>query len=78
MNNGKTNKNKSKINKKEAVTSTNGSRRGTKAGMLRPVLNLLMQKVWNLYSIAKWVSRYNQGTLQIGSYERKEEMQLFF
>jgi hypothetical protein len=41
MNNGKTNKNKSKINKKEAVTSTNGSRRGTKAGMLRPVLNLL-------------------------------------
>ena len=41
MNNSKTNKNKSKINKKEAVTSTNESRRGTKAGMLRHVLNLL-------------------------------------
>ena len=41
MNNGKTKKNKSKINKKEALTSTNVSRRGTKAGMLRPVLNLL-------------------------------------
>ena len=54
MNNGKTNKNKSKINKKEEITSTNRSRRGTKAAeMTKPVLNLVNTESLKLVKYSK-------------------------